>query len=142
MYVDAALLFSDAQAVTAAAASTNYLNVGAAKYLGTGQPLYVVVVCDVSMTDESSDSTLTVSLYADSTTTFTPDASITLGTIPAVTAAGTVFVYPIPPDVLKYQYLELYYTPNSGNLSTGSFTAFITPTPQAYTSYSDNVTIS
>lgn len=142
MYVDAALLFSDAQAVTAAAASDSYLDQGAARYLGTGQPMFVVVVVDVDMTDASSDSTLTVSLYGDSETTFTPDGSVTLGTIPAVTTAGTVFVFPVPPDALKYRYLELYYTPNSGNLSTGSFTAFLTPTPQLYTSYPDNVTIS
>lgn len=142
MYVDAALLFSDAQAVTAAAASTNYLDQGAAKFLGTGTPLYVVVVCDVAMTDGSSDSTLTVSLYGDSTSTFTPDGSVVLGTIPALTAAGTVFVFPVPVDAVKYRYLELYYTPNSGDLTTGSFTSFITTTPQLYTAYPDAVTIS
>lgn len=137
MYVDAALLFSDAQAVTAAAASTNYIDQKSAKYLGTGQPLYVVIVVDTTI----SAYAVTVSLYGDSTTTFTPDGSATLGVIPAASAAGTVFVFPIPPDVVKYQYLELYYSPST-SLSAGAFTAFITPTPQAYTSYADNVTIS
>lgn len=142
MYVDALLLFSDAQAVTAAAASDSYIDQKAARDLGAGKPLYVVIVCDVAMTDDSSNSTLTVSLYGDSSTTFTPDGSQTLVTIPALTAVGTRFVIPIAPEMTKYRYLELYYTPNNGNLSTGSFTAFITDTPQLNAVYPDNVTIS
>lgn len=142
MYVDAALLFSDAQAVTAAAASTNYLDQGAARDLGIGRTLYVVIVCDVAMTDAGSDSTLSVALYGDSTSTFTPDGQQSLVTIPALTAVGTKFVIPIAPEMTSYRYLELYYTPNNGNLSTGSFTAFITDTPQLNKVYADNITIS
>jgi hypothetical protein len=142
MYVDAALLFSDAQAITAAAASTSHLDQKAARDLGIGNPLYVVIVCDVAMTDASSDSTLTVALYGDSTDTFSPDGSQTLVTIPALTAVGTKFVIPIAPEMTSYRYLQLYYTPNNGNLSTGSFTAFITDTPQLNKVYADNITIS
>lgn len=144
MYVDAQLLFSDAQAVTAAAASTNYVDLGAVRDIGTGQDLYVVVVCDVAMTDSGSDSTLDVILYGDSTTTFTPDASQTLFTFPAVSAAGTVKIAKLDPSSapLQYRYIELYYSPNNGNLSTGSFTAFITHNIDQYTSYADGITIS
>ena len=142
MYVDKALLFSDAQAITAAAASTDYLDQGAARDLGVGKQLYVVIICDVAMTDSGSDSTLTVALYGDTTTTFTPDGSQTLVTIPALTAIGTRFVIPIAPEMTKFRYLGLHYTPNNGNLSTGSFTAFITDTPQLQVNYPDNVTIS
>ena len=99
MYVDALLLFSDAQAITAAAASTDYLDQGAARDLGVGKQLYVVIVCDVAMTDGSNDSTLTVALYGDTTSTFTPDGSQTLVTIPALTAIGTRFVIPIAPEM-------------------------------------------
>ena len=142
MYVDALLLFSDAQAITAAAASTDYLDQLAARDLGVGKQLYVVIVCDVAMTDSGNDSTLTVALYGDTTTSFSPDGSQTLVTIPALTAIGTRFVIPIAPEMTKYRYLELYYTPNNGNLSTGSFTAFITDTPQLEVNYPDAVTIS
>lgn len=142
MYVDALLLFSDAQAVTAAAASSSYIDIGSARDLGVGQQLYVVIVCDVAMTDGSSDSTLTVALYGDSTTTFTPDGSQTLVTIPALTAAGTKFVIPVAPGLTNYRYLELYYTPNNGNLTTGSFTAFLTVNPQLDAKYADNIVIS
>lgn len=142
MFVDNALLFSDAQAVTAAAASTNYLDLGAVRNVGVGEPLYVVVTCDVAMTDGSSDSTLDVILYGDSTSTFTPDASVTLMTFAALSAIGTTKIARIPPGLVNYRYLELYYSPNNGNLSTGSFTAFITHDIDAYTSYAKGYTIS
>lgn len=142
MYVDAKLLFSDAQAVTAAAASTSVVDLGAAREIGTGEDLYVVVSVDVAMTDASSDSTLTVDLYADSTESFTPDSKQTLFTIPAVSAAGAVFIAKISPVLGAYRYLELYYTPNNGNLSTGSFTAFIAKDVSSYRAYADGITIS
>ena len=144
MYVDALLLFTPItdQDITAAAASTNYLDMSQARDLGVGQQLYVVIVCTVAMTDGTSDSTLTVALYGDSTTTFTPDGFQTLVTIPALTAVGTKFVCPIAPELTKYRYLELYFTPNTGNLTTGSFIAFITTNPQLNAVYPDAITIS
>jgi hypothetical protein len=145
MYIDANLLFSDAQAVTAAAASTNYLDLGlASRDVGTGEDLYLVCVCDVAMTDSGSDSTLDVILYGDSTTTFTPDASQTLFQFPAASAAGTTKIAKLDPGSapLQYRYVELYYSPNNRNLSTGSFTAFITNNVQKYQSFADGITIS
>lgn len=142
MYVDAQLLFSDAQAVTATAASTNYIDFGAVRNMGVGEDLYVVVSCDVAMTDGSSDSTLAVAIEGDSTSTFTPDYTRTLFTFSALSAAGTVKIAKLSPDDVNLQYLQLKYTPANGNLTTGSFTAFITNNVQAYTSYADNITIS
>ena len=142
MIVDSQLLFSDAQAITAAAASTNTVDFGAARDMGVGERLYVVLVVDVALTDASSDSTVTVSLYGDSTTTFTPDASVTLFTIAATAAAGTKYIGVVPPDVANYQYGQLYYTPNNGNLTTGSVTAFITKDIDKYTAYANGYTIS
>jgi len=143
MYQDAMLLFSDAQAVTAAAASTNVVDLSVARNIGVGQELYVVVTVDVAMTDGSSDSTLTVDLYGDSTTSFTPDATQRLFIIPALSAAGAKFIARINPDfAANYRYLELYYTPNNGNLTTGSFTAFITHNVDAFTAYAKGYTIS
>lgn len=142
MYVDAQLLFSDAQAVTAAAGSTNTIDFGAVRDMGVGQDLYVVVICDVAMTDGSSDSTLAVALETDSTTTITPDATRTLFTFAALTAAGTVKIAKLGADDINLQYARLLYTPANGNLSTGSFTAFITANVQKYTSYRDAMVIS
>jgi len=143
MYVDALLLFSDAQAITAAAGSTNTVDLGAVRNLGAGEPLYVVCTVDVAFTDSGSDSTLTVALEGDSTDSFTPDGTDTLFTIPALAAAGNVYIARISPDFASnYRYLRLKYTPNNGNLSTGSLTAFITHDVQKYSSYADGITIS
>lgn len=142
MLVDAQLLFSDAQAITAAAASTNIIDVAAARDLGTGQDLYVVVCVDVAFTDGSSDSTLAVALECDSTDSFTPDSTRTLFTFPALSAVGDKKIAKLGPGDLNYRYARLYYTPANGNLTTGSVTAFITHNVDSYTSYADGITIS
>jgi hypothetical protein len=143
MILDAQNLFSDAQAVTAAAASTNYIDFGAARNIGVGEELYVGVIVDVAMTDGSSDSTLTVALEGDSTTSFSPDGSQTLFVIPALAAAGQKYFAKISPDFASnYRYMQLKYTPNNGNLTTGTFTAFLVKNIDAVTSYPDNITIS
>ena len=143
MYVDNALLFSDVQVITAAAASTNYMDAQAVRDLGTGQDLYLVVTVDTAFTDSGSDSTLSVSIYGDSATTFTPDASDIVITVPAVSAAGTVCVAKLNPGLasLQYRYIELYYTPNGSDLTAGAVTAFITTDVQKYKAYANNYTI-
>jgi hypothetical protein len=142
MIVDAQLLFSDEQAVTAAAGSTNTIDLSAVRNIGVGENLYVVVVCTTAMTDTGSDSTLAVALEGDSTTTFTPDSTKTLFTFSALSAAGTTKIAKLSPDDINLRYARLKYTPGGGDLTTGSFTAFITKDVQAYTSYADNITIS
>ena len=142
MYVDKLLLFSDAQAVTATAASTSSVDFGEPRDLGVGEELYIVCVCDVAMTDSGSDSTLAVAIEGDSTTTFTPDSTRTLFTFSALSAIGTTKIARVQPDDINLRYAQLKYTPGGGDLTTGSFTAFITNNIQKYTSYADNVTIS
>lgn len=143
MLLDAHNLFSDAQAVTAAAASTNLIDLGAIRNLGVGENLYVVVVCDVAMTDDSSNSTLAVKVQTDDNESFdSATDGQTIGTFAATSAIGTKLVARLQPDLVNERYMRLYYTPANGNLSTGSFTAFLTHDIDAYTSYADNSTIS
>jgi len=143
MYVDKEAQFCSAQAVTAAAASTDYIDLGAIRNLGVGENLYVVVVCTVAMTDASSDSTLAVTLETDDNTSFSSALSAqTIGTFAAVSAAGTRLVARLQVDKINERYLRVYFTPANGNLTTGSFTAFLTHDVDAYTSYADNITIS
>lgn len=142
MYIDALLLFSDAQAVTATAASTSSIDLSAVRDAGVGENLYVVVTCDVAMTDAGSDSTLVVAIEGDSTTTFTPDYTRNLFTFAALSAAGTVKIAKLSPGDVNLRYLQLSYTPAGGNLTTGSFTAFITSQVDKWTAYADAITIS
>lgn len=144
MYVDSQLLFSDAQAVTAAADSTNIVDTGIARDIGTGEDLYLVTVVDVAMTDASSDSSITVALQGDSTSTITPDGTQDMYVIPAVSAVGYVKFAKLDPGSapLAYQYINVNYTPANGNLTTGSFTTFITNNIEKYTSYASGYTVS
>lgn len=141
MLVDKKLTFSDAQAITAAAASTDVLDFSEARDLGVGEPLYIVVLVDTAFTDSGSNSTLSVALETDSSESFTPDATRTLFTFPALSAAGTVKISRIGPDDINQRYCRLYYTPNNGDLTTGAVTAFITHDIQAWKAYADNITI-
>jgi hypothetical protein len=142
MYVDKLLMFSSDQAVTAAAASEDVVDLGAARDIGAGEDLYIVTVCKVAMTDSSSDSTLEVKLEMDSTDSFTPDSSRVLYTFSAVSAAGTVKIAKLGPGDANYRYARLYYTPANGDLTAGTFDAFITHDVSNFVAYADNITIS
>lgn len=148
MFMDADLVFSDAQAVTAAAASTNYYDTGPLYSGNTGRDLGVIddllvsITVDVAMTDGSSDSTLTVDLQTDDNTSFSSAATVaTLMTIPAVSAAGSKFFakLPLAPAVPYERYVRVYFTPNNGNLTTGSFTVAIVADADSWRSYASAV---
>lgn len=156
MIHDAQNLFSDAQAITSAAASTNAIDTGPLgaqnqvttantdRDIGQGQPLHIGITIDVAFTDAGSDSTLTVALEGDSTTTFTPDGTQDLLTIPALTAAGSKFFVTLDPGSapLQFQFIRLLYTPNNGDLTTGSVTSFLIADVDAYRAYVNNSLIS
>lgn len=143
MYVDAALRFSNAQAVTAAAASTSHVDLGAVRDIGTGQDLYLVVTVTTALTDGGSNTGTAVALEGDSTETFTPDGTITAFTFAQAAAAGTTKIIKLSPGSapLQYRYIRVYYTPAGANLTGGAFSAFITTDVSAYTSYADAIYI-
>lgn len=145
MIMDANLRFSNAQALTAAAASTNIIDQAIAnRDAGTGKPLFVVVVVTTAFTDSGSDSTLTCTLRGDSTSTITPDATRDLFIIPALAAVGDTFIAPLHPrgNVEQYRYMDMYFTPNNGNLTAGAVSAFIVEDVAAWVAKANNYTIS
>lgn len=140
--IDAELLLSDAQAVTASAASTNIYDASAARNLGVGKPIYAVARVATAFTDAGSDSTVTVKLEADDDSAFgSVDATQTLGTFAALSAVGTRLIAAIQPDILNKRYFRGYYTLANGNLSTGAIDLAITLDPDLWAAYPDNVTI-
>lgn len=158
MFMDADLLFSDAQAITAAAASTNYVDLAPLGYVGatssTSPPLntgrnigvsseiYLAISVDTAFTDSGSNSTLTVDLQTDDNSSFSSIATVaTLVTIPAVTAAGTKYFVklPIATTVPYERYIRIYYTPNNGDLSAGAVTVAMVKNIDNWTSYQSAV---
>ena len=136
MIRDALLTFSNAQAVTAAAASTNLIDLRSVRDMGVGEPLFIVTVVTVAMTDAASNSTLARILETDTLAAFgSPVTAQTLGTIPAISAAGTMLVERLGPFAVDEQFLRMFYTPANGDLTTGSFTSFICSAAHLYTAY-------
>jgi hypothetical protein len=138
MIFDNTLLFSDNQAITASAASTNAIDTLAqGKYLGAttvlgrdhgkGNKISLLVQVTETFDTAAEDGTLTFALQMDSTDTFTPDKSIDLGTF---TEAELVAGFQIPFDYIPkgttYQYMRLYYTvAGTGNFTAGKIKAGI-----------------
>lgn len=144
MIFDAQNLFSQAQALTTTAASTNYINLSQVRDIGTGEPLYLVCVVTTAFTDTGSDSTVTVALEGDSSTTFTPDGTENQFIFPALSAVGATKITRLDPGSapLQYQYIQLKYTMTGGDLTTGAITAFLTHDIDKYKSYAKGYTIS
>ena len=144
MLMDSENLFSDAQAITSAAASTNLIDLGTANSrLGNGQPLYIRVQVDTTFADTGSDSTQTVTLEQDTTAAFGSATAVqTICTIGALQAAGSVFNAIIAPGVVTEQFIRLYFTPANGDTSAGAVTAMIVPSIQDDAVLPDNITIS
>ncbi len=141
---DAALCFSNAQAVTAAAGSTDYVDLGSVRDIGTGESLYIVVSVDVALTDGGSNTSTVVALEGDSTTSFSPDGTQDLFSFAQAAAAGTVKIAKLDPGAapLQYRYIRLKYTPAGADLTGGKFSAYITKDISKWTAYADNITIS
>lgn len=136
--IDAALEFSTDQAVTAAAASENVVDISDARDIGVGKKMFVVIVVKESFTDTGSNSTLSVKVQTDDNEAFgSPSDVADLLTIPALAAAGTQYVLALPAAVYNdyQQYVRLYYTPNNGDLSAGKLDAFVTLDPTQYKQY-------
>lgn len=143
MYLDAENLFSDAQALTATAASTNSIDLQAIRNMGVGQDIYVIISVDVAFTDSGSDSTMAVTIETDDNSSFSSATTAqTIGTFAALSAVGSRLIAKLQPDLINERYVRLKYTAANGNLTTGSVTAALFLDAQAYTSYADNITIS
>lgn len=143
MILDALNLFSDAQAITASAASTNVLDLDAARDIGTGENLYVVVTVDTAFTDAGSDSTVAVTIETDDNEAFASAVvGQTLFTFTALSAAGTKKIARIQPDAVNERYMRLAYTVANGNLTTGAVTAAIVKDIDKFKAYADAITIS
>lgn len=148
MRVDAQNEFSDAQAVTATAISTNVIDLGATntlKDIGAGVPIYLVILTQTTCTDTSSDATVTFSLESDSTANLATSATVHYTTgaraFASYATAGTVVAAVALPISKTYErYLGVRYTVASGPLTAGAFDAFLTTDVQAYSAYANNYT--
>lgn len=124
MIIDKQLELSSSQAVTASAASTNYINQGVKGE--AYEALWLVFRTAVACTDSGSDSTVDFSLQTDDNSSFSSAKTLfSTGALARAdyAAAGKVVAKVRIPSGSE-QYLRAYYTVSGGSLSTGAFDAF------------------
>lgn len=133
MIFDKTNLFSDAQAITATAGSTNTIDLGPigtgmARDIGKGEPIPLLIQVVEVFDSSADDETLTVAVEEDSTETITPDKTTTIAVISNANLKTLGYRVPVQfvPDGIRYRYIRLKYTvTGSGNFTAGKITAGI-----------------
>lgn len=108
-FIDAFNRFSNRQALTVDAASTDTIDlVNATSRIGDGEPMAVVITVDVAA---AGGGTLAISLQSDDNSAFSSAATVctTAALAAAALTAGAQFVLPVPPGVPTERYLRLFY---------------------------------
>ncbi len=149
MYVDNNLEFADATSVGTPNSTTvnvgDIIDLGVARDIGAGEPMYLVVQVTTALTSGGSatvraklvsDSTETIAVNGDQTEHATSD-SIAVATW----AIGYQLILPLPPESPPYErYLAFQLEEDAGQaLTAGNVNAFLTPNPRAYQAYPDAV---
>lgn len=145
MILDSQNLYSDAQALTATAASTNLIDHGADRNLGIGEPMALVITIDVAADGTTGDETYSAQLQTDDNSGFSSATSVGGAvSIPRTTAvAGTKYVMAVPPDTTFERYSRVNFT-LAGTTPTVTLTAFLQPMSAIQNDgyYADAITIS
>lgn len=126
-YVDAQNTFSDAQALTVTAASTNIIDHGQDRNMGIGTPLAVVLTVDVSA---AGGGTLTITVQSDDNSGFSSPGTViaTAALAAAALVAGAQVVIPVPADIGMERFTRLNYT--LATMTGITVTAFLAPVDQ------------
>lgn len=147
MIIDGELEFSNAQAVTATAISTNVVDLGATntlKDMGNGTPVYLVISTNTAATAAGA-ATVTFALESDSTANLATSPTIHFTTAALAlaayqTAGTTVVCVALPWEKTYERYLGVRFTVATGPLTAGAFDAFLTLDPQRFVAYANNYT--
>ncbi len=143
MILDAQLMFSDAQAITADAASTNIIDLGSVRQIAVGTPMAVLVGGDVSADITTTDETYSVNIQTDDNAAFSSPTTVSTNVITAANlAAGAKHIISVPQAGME-RYMRVYYDVG-GTTPTVTLTAFLAPLDFIGNNglYADAITIS
>jgi len=130
MIIDYNLQVSDAQALTADAASTNVIDLGSDRDIGPGEDLKIVTTLDVDMGGTSPTLAIQVQSSSDNSTFTTVQTSRTV----SAGSAGDSVVTGLPD--INDRYIRLYYD-LGGTSPTATVTSSIVKDAQQWQSYPD-----
>lgn len=142
MFIDTKLMFSDAQALTATAVSTNVVDQSLDRNLGRGEALGVMITVDVAADFTTGDETYQFDLQTDDNAGFSSATVLASRAIVAgLLTAGSVHVIPVPLDAERY--LRMNYT-LAGTTPTVTITTHLQPwhSIDTYEAHPDGFTIS
>lgn len=108
MILDKRLEFSDAQALTATAVSTNVIDLTSDRDIGVGETIWTLIQLDVAADDTDADETYVVTLETDDNAAFTSATVIDTITITRGDVAGTRYYSSVP--LANERFLRLNYT--------------------------------
>lgn len=122
MILDQNLVLSDAQAITATAASTNTIDLSVARDVGPGYELPLLIQVGEAFNNLTS---LTVEVQTDDNTSFSSPRSLASQTIPlaSLTVGAKSAIQKVP--VGTERYVRLNYTVTGTAPTTGKVTAAI-----------------
>lgn len=141
MYIDSLLKFSDAQALTATADSTNVVDLGSDRDIGIGEAMAVVVTVGVAADIANADETYQFQVETDSVEALSSATVIADQTVAAASlTAGDKVVLPI--GFANERYLQVVYT-LGGTTPSVTVDAQLMPLNQVdgYVNYANGYTI-
>lgn len=145
MIIDSYNLLSDAQAVSADAASTNSYDSGAAgNDISVGEPLVLCISVDVAADTASGDETYEFQVIQSANSNLSSPDILALRAIDkAALTAGSIHYLPVPQGSKSKRYLGAYYNVG-GTTPSVTVTAFLQPASmlQKEKNYADGITIS
>ena len=139
MIIDKFLQVSNAQAVTASAASTDVIDAGATKNASIGRDIgagdmYMVITCSEAATAAGA-ATVTFSVQDSADNSSFADVIVSAAIGKAAITVGSKVVLPLPPGMRRY--IRAYYTVATGPLTAGKFSAQLVPGFEFLKSYPD-----
>lgn len=152
MILDERTEFCDAVALNTGAAGTyllgDQIDLGVARDIGAGQPLYLVVTVDTGITVAASTGTVSFSLASDNSASIATAGTATVHATSAAWAtsttaipAGTVlFAVALPMEGAVYErYLGILQTTGTTAINAGKINAFLTHDVAKYKAYADAI---
>ena len=131
MYLDQNLMMSDAQAVTASAASTKSIDTTTAlRDIGSGEPVFLVVKVDTTATSGGT-TTVDFALQDSADNSSFADTGVKVSGIAKATLVAGYQVIAVALPLGLRRYIQVNYTVNTTNLTAGAFSAFLVKDLQA-----------